>query len=78
MAQRENIIAKVARILARAKSTNFGTGGINCVIAPAEIVGGKQIYHKGEVETMCKGCPWANPETCRACKCRDKQEVRIP
>lgn len=22
---------------------------------------------------MCKGCPWANAETCRACKYRDKQ-----
>ena len=22
---------------------------------------------------MCNGCAWASPETCRACKCRDKQ-----
>ena len=26
-----------------------------------------------EVKTMCNGCAWASPETCRACKCRDKQ-----
>ena len=70
MAQRENIIAKVTKIFARAKSTNFEQEA-QAALLPSQklLAANKSIV---EVETMCKSCPWANPETCRACECRDK------
>ena len=71
MAQRKNIIAKVTKILARAKSTNFEQEAQTALLSAQKLLAANKSIV--EVETMCKGCPWANPETCLTCECRDKQ-----